>query len=82
MQNKERIIKTNTNGKKANEILSAVIGQMSDGMFENSRYYEGYWMFCDIDDGNNICVDDREREFVEFYFNMKMESLLNENSND
>ena len=63
MQNKERVIKTNTSGKKANEILSAVIGQMSDGMFENSRYYEGYWMFCDIDDGNNICVDDSSCDY-------------------
>lgn len=35
-----------------------------------------------LNDYTNICVDDREREFVEFYFNMKMESLLNENSND
>lgn len=35
-----------------------------------------------LNDYTNICVDDREREFVEFYFNMKMESLLNENFND
>lgn len=35
-----------------------------------------------LNDYTNTCIDDREREFVEFYFNMKMESLLNENSND
>ena len=35
-----------------------------------------------LNDYTNICSDDREREFVEFYFNMRMESLLNENFND
>ena len=55
----KRIIKTNISGKKANEILSGVIGQMSDGMFEDSKYYNGYWMFVNIDKNNNICIDKR-----------------------
>lgn len=53
----KRIIKTNISGKKAHEILSGVVGQMSDGMFENSAYYNGYWMFVNIDENNNICID-------------------------
>lgn len=61
--NEKRIIKTNLTGKKANEILSSVIGQMSDGMFENSTYYEGYWRFVDIDDSNNICVDTNRSKY-------------------
>lgn len=55
----ERIIKTNVTGNIANEILSSVIGQMSDGMFEGSRYYEGFWMFVEIDSLNNICVSSK-----------------------
>lgn len=30
----------------------------------------------------NACRNEREKEFVEFYFNMRMENLLNENIND
>ena len=30
----------------------------------------------------NTCRNEREKEFVEFYFNMRMENLLNENTND
>lgn len=30
----------------------------------------------------NTCRNEREKEFVEFYFNMRMENLLNENIND
>ena len=57
MTKEKRIIKTNANGNAANEILNGVIGQMSDGMFENSTYYEGYWRFVDIDQNNNICIN-------------------------
>ena len=28
------------------------------------------------------CQDEEEKEFVRFYFNMRMEQLLNENNND
>lgn len=52
----ERIIKTNLDGEIANEILNGVIGQMSDGMFEESNYYNGFWMFVHIDESNNIHV--------------------------
>ena len=53
-----RVIETDIGThEKANEILDGVIGQMSDGMFENSSYYEGYWRFVKIDNANNIIVD-------------------------
>ena len=58
-----RIIATGLVGNKANEILNGVIGQMSDGMYENIRYYEKYWMFVEIDENNNIVVDDADHEF-------------------
>ena len=52
-----RKIKTNTFSKKANEMLRSVIGQMSDGIWENSKSMDKYWMFAYIDraaDGENI----------------------------
>ena len=52
-----RKIKTNTFSKKANEMLRSVIGQMSDGIWENSNSMGKYWMFAYIDrapDGENI----------------------------
>ena len=52
-----RKIKTNTFSKKANEMLRSVIGQMSDGIWENSKLMAKYWMFAYIDrapDGENI----------------------------
>ena len=41
--NKTRTINTKLYGDRADEILSAVAGQMSDGLWENSRGYDKYW---------------------------------------
>ena len=41
--NKTRTINTNFYGDRAYEILEAVSGQMSDGLWENSRGYDKYW---------------------------------------
>lgn len=41
--NKTRTINTNFYGDRAYEILSAVSGQLSDGLWENSRGYDKYW---------------------------------------
>lgn len=41
--NKTRTINTNFYGDRAYEILEAVAGQMSDGLWENSRGYDKYW---------------------------------------
>lgn len=35
-----------------------------------------------LNDYTNACFDEKEKQFVEFYFNFRMESLLNENFND
>ena len=43
MTNNYRTIETPFYGIVAKEILSAVHGQMSDGLWENSRGYEKYW---------------------------------------
>ena len=41
--NKTRTINTTFYGDYAAEILNAVAGQLSDGMWENSRGYDKYW---------------------------------------
>lgn len=43
----ERVIKTGLS-KKYKDMLEAVIGQMSDGYWENTPMMRGYWKFCDI----------------------------------
>ena len=53
--------------KKFMEILNSVIGQMSDGIWENTRSMEKYWRSIDvytneddeiiIDDTHNVCTD-------------------------
>ena len=55
-----RIIKSNIdNSKVNNEILNSVIGQMSDGIWENSSRLQGFWRFAEISDDNNILIEDR-----------------------
>lgn len=52
-----RKITTNTFSKKANDMLNSVIGQMSDGIWENSKSMGKYWRFASIErdlDGENI----------------------------
>ena len=52
-----RKITTNTFSKKANDMLNSVIGQMSDGIWENSKSMDKYWRFASIErdlDGENI----------------------------
>ena len=45
---KTRTIPTNFYGQRAYDILRAVSGQLSDGMWENSRGYEKYWTNFDV----------------------------------
>lgn len=42
---KERVIKTNLKGKKYQEIIDSMLGQVSDGIWENSPKAEHYWPF-------------------------------------
>lgn len=62
-----RTIPTDLAGHKNNEILHSIIGQMSDGMWENSNQ-ERYWLFCDIDSDNNILIDDRYRSWCKRFY--------------
>ena len=47
MEKKLRVIETglDKDNKKFNEILRSIIGQLSDGMWENCSRYQGYWTF-------------------------------------
>ena len=74
----DRIIATNLSGKKANEILSGVIGQMSDGMYENSRYYEGFWPFVDIDKGKIIISSDPYHYMCRTYYYNKFREMTDD----
>lgn len=58
MENK-RVIKTDLpNKKKYGEILASVIGQMSDGIWENTSRFNGYWGYAECNSGSvDIVVD-------------------------
>ena len=43
-----RVVKTNLKGEDQYEILSSVLGQCSDGIWENNAYMEPYWQFCNV----------------------------------
>lgn len=69
----DRIIKTGLS-KKYKDMLDSVLGQMSDGYWENTPRMEGYWKFCDIGTaGGEITIEvdttSGEREGVRFIEN-------------
>lgn len=49
MAKDSRIIKTGLFGKKNKDILDSVIGQWSDGIWENTPQMAKYWKFADVD---------------------------------
>lgn len=51
-----RIIKTGLKTQKECDILDGVFGQLSDGIWENSRAAEGYWPYIDADLKNGEVV--------------------------
>jgi hypothetical protein len=55
---KEMVIATGCKGKVAKNVLLNVMGQLSDGMWENSRTMEHYWPFANIeaDDEDNVYI--------------------------
>lgn len=55
----KRVVSTGLSGIKNEEILDSVIGQMSDGIWENSPGMEGYWVPADID-GCDIVIDNNQ----------------------
>ena len=44
-----RIIKTGLKTQRECDIIDGVLGQLSDGMWENSRAAEGYWPYIDAE---------------------------------
>lgn len=54
-----RIIPTYGDPKLNSEIIGSVLGQLSDGIWENTPGMEGYWTTAEADDKGNIVVDDR-----------------------
>lgn len=82
---KQRRIETRLVGSKATEVLKSVIGQMSDGKWENTPGYDRYWRHCDIDPyDNSIIVDDwynsgfkdKTDQQVRDFFARKIKALL------
>ena len=56
---KERKIPTGLTDDKSKDVINAVVGQLSDGMWENSPGMERYWKFTSgADDNGNIIVYD------------------------
>ena len=49
MNTNTRTIHTGLYGDQAREALDSVHGQLSDGMWENSRGYDRYWLNVDVD---------------------------------
>ena len=56
MMEKFRIIKTGLKTQKECDILDGVFGQLSDGMWENSRAAGGYWPYIDAELENGEVV--------------------------
>lgn len=58
MENENAIvIKTGLSDEKAQDILDSVIGQMSDGIWENSSRMNRYWKYADIiKEGSEIAI--------------------------
>lgn len=83
-------IATGLNDDRANDVLNAVIGQLSDGIWENSRGMEKYWEYADIErKGSEIyIVVDRDSwasgyrgksdEDIKRYFAQKVKQIVKE----
>lgn len=55
MAEQQRIVKLGL-GKRFKDMIAAVIGQMSDGYWENTPKMRGYWAFADADTQGDECV--------------------------
>lgn len=55
MAEQQRIVKLGL-GKRFKDMIAAVIGQMSDGYWENTPKMKGYWMFADAGTQGDECV--------------------------
>lgn len=57
MEATEKRIVKGLSGKKNKDILDSVLGQISDGIWENSPGMDGYWMTADINNDGDIVID-------------------------
>ena len=57
MENSTLVIRTGMKDLVSKSILDNVLGQLSDGMWENSKSMEHYWPFAEIEMiDNEVCV--------------------------
>lgn len=78
MENENAIvIKTGLSDSKAKDILNSVIGQMSDGIWENSPRMDRYWKYADIiKEGSEIAIKISNPDYYENGFKGKSESEI------
>ena len=64
MASKCILVNTGLTDAMSEDVLNSVIGQLSDGMWENSRVMEHYWPFVNIKnvDGYDIQLMDKIRD--------------------
>lgn len=80
MMGKSLIINTNLTDEISGDILSGIIGQLSDGMWENDPIMRHYLDFVEIKNiNNNICIvidstsgNDEDKRFFKNYFYTKL----------
>lgn len=87
-------IDTGLSDKKAEEILNSVIGQLSDGIWENSRGMERYWQYADIETrGSEIYIAVNTEDYysgfrgktedqIKKYFATKIKQIIKEEGLD
>lgn len=89
-ENVKDVIPTGLSDDKAEDVLKGVIGQISDGIWENSRGMERYWAYADIErQGSEIVIKvDRDSwksgyvgktdDEVKRYFAIKIKQIVKE----
>ena len=87
--NKNRKIGTGLSGTANKAILDSVIGQMSDGMWENTPAMRKYWAHCDIveeggqlflavDDGYDSGFSGKDDAWIKAFFAQKIKQIVYE----
>ena len=73
MEEKKRVVQLHIESSpiitsKARDILNSVIGQLSDGIWENANRCTGYWQAADVDRDGNLLLDiSRYCDYSRFY---------------
>lgn len=79
MATNTRKINTNLFSDKAFEMLESVIGQLSDGIWENSNAMDKYWRFASIKraDNNQIIIEISKDEYLRETYDYRCRYLQN-----